>query len=96
MGELEIHIDDPQIIVNVRGTRLTITYQVSPDGRSLVELPFWTRDDRNVPISLKEFRKSAWLAAKARAHEIGWIGTDAAVSDDKPQDVAGASFLSLG
>ncbi len=60
MEELKIHIDEPQVIVNVRGTRLTITYQVSPDGQSLVEDPFWTRHDRNAPISLNEFRRSAW------------------------------------
>jgi hypothetical protein len=90
MGELEIHIDEPQIIVNVRGTRLTITYQLSPDGQSLVEYPFWTGDDRNAPISLNEFRRSAWLAARKRANEIGWISVEA-TSDDKPQSGAASS-----
>ena len=73
MVELEIHVDEPHIIVNVRGTRLTITYHVSSDRNSLVEHPFWTGDDGNAPISLNEFRSSAWLAAEKKAHEIGWI-----------------------
>jgi hypothetical protein len=76
MVELEIHIDEPHVIVNVRGTRLTITYHLSADGRSLVEHPFWTGDDRNAPISLSEFRSSAWRAAQKKADEIGWIGAD--------------------
>ena len=82
MGELEIHINDSQIIVNARGTRLTVTYQVSADRQSLVEQPFWTGDDRNAPISLDEFRRNAWLAARRRAHEIGWMRADTSSSDD--------------
>jgi hypothetical protein len=81
MGEFEIHLEEPQIIVNLRGTRLTITFQVSSDGQSLVENPFWTRQDRNAPISLNEFRKSACLAASKTAHEIGWISAVANSSD---------------
>lgn len=89
MVELEIHIDEPQIIVNVKGKRLTITFQVAPDGQSLVENSFWTRQDRNAPISLNEFRKSAWRAAYKRAREIGWISA-VATSSDKPQSGAAA------
>jgi hypothetical protein len=96
MGELEIHVDEPQIIVNVPGTRLTITYQVSPDGQSLVEHPFWTGEDRNAPISLNEFRRSAWLAAKKRAHEIGWISVVATSSEPQNGAAASAKLLSLG
>jgi hypothetical protein len=87
IGELEVHVDEPHIIVNVRGTRLTISYQLSPDGQSLVEHPFWTGEDRNAPISLNEFRSDAWLAAKKRAKEIGWMVADSS-SDDKPQNGA--------
>lgn len=96
MVELEIHIDEPHVIVNVRGTRLTITYHLSADGRSLVEHPFWTGDDRNAPISLSEFRSSAWRAAQKKADEIGWIGADS-TSKDKPQNRAAesAKLLSL-
>ena len=82
MGELEIQVTEAQIIVNARGTRLTVTYQVSPDGQSLIEQPFWTGDDRNAPIPLDEFRRSAWWAARRRAHEIGWMRADAGSSGD--------------
>jgi hypothetical protein len=71
MGELELHVDDRDIIVNLAGTRLTITYRVSSDD--IVEHPFWTGEDRNAPISLKEFRESACQAARRKAREIGWI-----------------------
>jgi hypothetical protein len=88
---LEIHFDEPQIIVNARGTRLTITYQVSSDGQSLLENPFWTGDDRSAPVSLKEFRTSAWLAAQKTAQEIGRIVTDSKSADDRPKNEAADS-----
>ena len=86
MAELEIHVHKPHVIVNMRGTRLTITYELSSDGRSLVESPFWTGDDRNAPILLNEFRSSAWMAAQKKAHEIGWIS-----ADNEPHSEAAAS-----
>lgn len=97
MDALEIHVHESQIIVNLRGTRLTITYGVSPDEGSLVEQPFWTGDDRSAPISLNEFRESAWLAAKKKAHEIGWISEDAMLFDDRRHigAVDSAELLSL-
>ena len=97
MDALEIHVHESQIIVNLRGTRLTITYGVSPDEGSLVEYPFWTGDDRNAQISLNEFRRSAWLAANKKAHEIGWIGKDASSFDDKSHNGAAdrAKLVSL-
>jgi hypothetical protein len=87
-GELEIHIDEPQIIVNARGTRLTITYQLSSDGQSLVEQPFWTGGDQKAAISLNEFRRTAWLAARRKAHEIGWLKAASDSSDDRTLDLA--------
>ena len=80
MRELELHIDNRHIIVNLPGTRLTITYRVSSQG--LVEHPLWTGEDRKAPISLHEFRRSAWQAANKRACEIGWISAD--TSEDNP------------
>ena len=71
MGELELHVYDRDIIVNLPGTRLTVTYSLSSDR--LVEHPFWTGEDRNAPVSLQEFRESASQAARKKAREIGWI-----------------------
>jgi len=98
MGDLQIHIDYPQIIVNMPGTRLTVTYQLSADKQSLVEHPFWTGDDRSAPISLNEFRKEAWWAARKKAQEVSWISSDALSSFDKRENglAASAEMLSMG
>ena len=56
MSELELHVHDEQIIVNMPETRLTMTYQASSDAPWLIELPFWTCDDRTAPISVNDFR----------------------------------------
>ena len=71
MGDLELHVHDRDIIVNLAGTRLTVTYRLSSD--KLVEHPFWTGEDRNAAMSLEEFRESASQAARKKAQEIGWI-----------------------
>ena len=71
MGELELHVCDRDIIVNLPGTRLTVTYSLSSDR--LVEHPFWTGEDRNAPVSLQDFRDSALQTARKKAREIGWI-----------------------
>jgi hypothetical protein len=73
MSELELHVHDALIIVNMPQTRLTMTYQTSAGASGLVELPLWTGDDRNAPISLIEFRRRAWQAANKKARELGWI-----------------------
>src|SRR6478672_11428024 len=73
MSELELHVQDEQIIVNMPETRLTMTYQASSDAPWLIELPFWTCDDRTAPISVNDFRGRAWQAANKKARELGWI-----------------------
>ena len=73
MGKLELHVHHKQIIVSMPDTCFTMTYQASSEAPRLVELPFWTRDDRSAPISLTEFRWSAWQAAFEKARELGWI-----------------------
>jgi hypothetical protein len=95
MPELEIHIDEERIIVNAPGTRLTITYQVSPDAQSLIENPFWTGQDRSASISLNEFRRSTYRAAINKAHELGWIRFHTSSSDQNGA-AASAKLLSLG
>jgi hypothetical protein len=73
MSKLELHVHHRQIIVSMPDTCFTMTYQASSEAPRLVELPFWTRDDRTAPISLTEFRWSAWQAAFVKARELGWI-----------------------
>ena len=37
MAELEVHVVKLDIIVNLPGTRCTITFQMAPDSPSLIE-----------------------------------------------------------
>ena len=67
MRELELHIEDHQIIVNMVGTRLSITYQLSSEG-ILEENKFWTVDGGD-----DEFRHKAWQAAHSIARQLAWI-----------------------
>jgi hypothetical protein len=73
MSKLEFHVHHTQIIVSMPYTCFRMTYQASLEAPRLVELPFWTRDDRTAPISLTEFRWRAWQAALEKARELGWI-----------------------
>ena len=66
MKELELHIEEGRIVVNMRQTRLTMTYKKDPPG--LIEEPLWTRDEGS-----SDFRAKAWHAASHKAREIGWI-----------------------
>jgi hypothetical protein len=73
MSELELFVDQDQIIVNMPDTRLTMTWKASPEPPWLVELPFWTHDDRSAGVSLNEFREMALQVATKKARELGWI-----------------------
>jgi hypothetical protein len=66
MNELEIRVAEGQIIVNMRRTRMTVTYKKG--AAHLVEEPLWTRDEGSA-----DFRARAWHAATHKAREIGWI-----------------------
>jgi hypothetical protein len=67
MRELALHVEDHQIIVNLIDTRLTMTYQLSPEGQ-LEENEFWTVDGKDA-----EFRQRARQAAFSKARELAWI-----------------------
>jgi hypothetical protein len=73
MAELEVHVVDQEIIVNLPGTRCTITFQMASDSPSLIEKPEWTRGDEQAAIPLTVFRARAWVAANEKARELGWI-----------------------
>jgi hypothetical protein len=68
MRELELHVEDRQIIINMIDTRLTVTYQLSPEGK-LEENKFWTVDGGDA-----EFRERARQAAHSKARQLAWIG----------------------
>jgi hypothetical protein len=73
MLELEVHVVEQDIIVNLPGTRCTITFEKSSDSLDIVEKPAWTRGDPEAAIPLQVFRARAWVAARAKARELGWI-----------------------
>lgn len=73
MTELEVHVVEQDIIVNLPGTRFTITFHMAPDSRTLTEKPAWTRGDEETTIPFQVFRARAWVAAKEKARELGWI-----------------------
>jgi hypothetical protein len=73
MTELEVHVVDQDIIVNLPGTRCTITFRMAPDSPDLIEKEEWTRGDEEAAITLHVFRARAWAAASAKARELGWI-----------------------
>ena len=64
----ELHFYGGQIIVNLSGTRLTMTFEVSSREPRLLENKFWTRDDGNA-----EFRMKALEEATMKARELGWL-----------------------
>jgi hypothetical protein len=68
MNELELHVEGRHIIVNMRQSRLTLTYTKASDAPCIIEEALWTRDDGS-----NEFRVKAWEAASHKAREIGWI-----------------------
>jgi len=64
MRELELRVEDHQITVNMIDTKLSITYQLSPEGH----LEVWTLDGGDA-----EFRERAWQAAHSKARQLAWI-----------------------
>jgi hypothetical protein len=73
MSELEVHVVDENIIVNLPGTRCSITYKKMPDWPGLIERPEWTRGDPEARITLTIFRARAWQADNDKARELGAI-----------------------
>ena len=73
MAELEVHVVDQDIIVNLPGTRCTITFQRAPGFPGIVEKPEWTRGDPESGLDLVIFRVRAFQAATQKARELGWI-----------------------
>ena len=67
MRELELHVEGHQIIVCMANSRLTLTFQLSTDGR-LEENKFWTLDGGDA-----DFRRRACRAAQSKASELAWI-----------------------
>jgi hypothetical protein len=72
VAELEVQVVDQDIIVNLPGTRFTITFRKDPESPNLTEQTEWTQADPEGG-SLALFRARAWEAADQKARELGWI-----------------------
>jgi hypothetical protein len=72
MDALEIVVVENDIIVNLPGTRFSITFRKDPDSPNLIELPEWTQADPEGG-SLALFRARAWEAPDQKAKELGWF-----------------------
>ena len=73
MVELEVHVVGERIIVNLPGARFTMTFTKDPDSPGIIEREHWTRDDHESAVPPQVFRARAWVAASAKARELGWI-----------------------
>jgi hypothetical protein len=73
MVELEVHVVGERIIVNLPGARFTMTFEKDSKGPGIVERAHWTRDDPESKVPPQVFRARAWVAAKGKARELGWI-----------------------
>jgi hypothetical protein len=71
---LHVEIEDDEIVVTKRGTRLLVAYRKSVDQPRprLVITRCWMGPTTTAP-GINEFRAQAWQAAVAKARELGWI-----------------------
>jgi hypothetical protein len=73
MIELEVHVVGERIIVNLPGARFTMTFEKDPKGPGIIERAQWTKEDHESTVPPQVFRAKAWVAASAKARELGWI-----------------------
>jgi hypothetical protein len=70
--DLRIEVEGDGIIITLVGTKFMVTYQRPKEMSRLVAKSDWT-DDPDAAVTFGEFRARAWIAATARARELGWI-----------------------
>lgn len=70
--KLKIDVLNEEMIVWLPGTLLAMTYERS-SGIGIAAKSGCACDDRDAPITLKEFRAMAWKAAQEKARKLGWI-----------------------
>ena len=68
---IRAEVQGPDIFVAMRGTCLRMKYR-KEDAPWLVAREYGP-DDPDAPVTLSEFRALAWVAANAKARELGWI-----------------------
>jgi hypothetical protein len=68
-----VEVQGTHILVALRGTCFRAKFRIQHAPWLAVEE--YGPDDPEAPISLSEFRNSAWAAANEAAHQLGWTKT---------------------
>ena len=69
-SNLMVEVQDPYILVAMRGTCLRAKYR-KQDAPWLVLDEY--AEDSEAPITFSEFRALAWEAANEKARHLGWV-----------------------
>ena len=69
---LSVEVRSRSITVTMPGTNYAVTYQKHSAGPDLVLTHNWTLVQKTTP-AISDFRSRAFLAASAKARELGWI-----------------------
>jgi hypothetical protein len=69
---LRVDVRGDEIIITLPGTKFMVTYRKPKDARHITSKSDWT-DDPDASLTLGAFRARAWIAATAKARELGWL-----------------------
>jgi hypothetical protein len=70
--DLRVDVQGDEIIITLTGTKFMVTYQRSKGADPMTAEFDWT-DDPDASLTLGAFRARAWIAATAKARELGWL-----------------------
>ena len=70
-GDLHVVVASDGIVVTMPGTDFLVIYTKPENTPWLMVTKL--EDDRTAPIKQAEFLARAWVAANAKARELGWI-----------------------
>jgi len=74
-GELRVEVLGDEIIVILPATSYGVTYSKPGNSPNLVAKNCVPKIDAGAPMTYVEFLAKAWLAANAKARELGWIAS---------------------
>jgi len=69
---LQVEVEGDDIVIRLAGTHFMVTYRRPKETSRLTAKSDWT-DDPDASVTFGEFRARAWIAAAAKARELGWI-----------------------
>jgi hypothetical protein len=71
-SRLRLEMQENQIVITLPGTSYEVTFRKPANGPGL-GASHNMQDDHDAPITRSEFLARAWLVAKDKARELGWI-----------------------